>query len=117
MRDAEIVTKCKMYIRSNLNRTLTIAMIAREVNYNQDYIIHVFKKVMGITLMKYIREEKMELATMYLLEGRSVIEVAELLGYSKNGFTKAYRAVKGVNPSSVYKQSKKERTVWQEIVC
>ncbi len=58
--------------------------------------------------MEYFQIKKMEYAKELLRKGYSVTYVATHFGYSKNGFTKAYRKATGENPSCVNKKTKGE---------
>ena len=109
MREETIVKECDEYISKHLfSDKITLEDMAKEMNYNPSYLSRTYKKVTGQNVMKRFREKRMEKAEELLRSGMSVIEVATYMGYSKNGFTKAYKAVMGINPSCVIKQDKGE---------
>lgn len=109
MQDQEIAKECKEYVSSHaLCEMITREDMAKELNYTPAHLSRRFKKATGMSLMKYAREVEMRKTAELLRGGMSVTDVVAIKGCSKNGFTRAFRAVMGINPSSVIKQDKGE---------
>ena len=91
------------YIAANLDRELTIAMIAREAGASVSTVQRHFKEHFGITIFDFIRQERLEAARAALAsEGIPVSHAAHLAGYNNiSSFTTAFRKAYGVTPSRV----------------
>jgi AraC-like DNA-binding protein len=91
------------YITANLDRELTIAMIAREAGASVSTVQRHFKEHFGITIFDFIRQERLEAARAALAsEGIPVAHAAHLAGYNNiSSFTTAFRKAFGVTPSRV----------------
>ena len=109
MREHEIAKECKEYVSNHtLSRMITRETMAKEMNYTPAHLSRMFKQATGMPLMKYVREAEMKEVTELLRQGMNVTDVVAIKECSKNGFTRAYKAVMGVNPSCVIKQDKGE---------
>jgi AraC-like DNA-binding protein len=91
------------YITANLDRELTIAMIAREAGASVSTVQRHFKEHFGITIFDFIRQERLEAARAALAgKGIPVSHAAHLAGYNNiSSFTTAFRKAYGVTPSRV----------------
>lgn len=109
MRAQEITKECKEYVISHaLSEMITREVMAKDMNYTPSHLSRRFKKATGMSLMKYVRDVEMRAVAELLKGGMSVTDVVAIKGCSKNGFTRAFRAVMGVNPSCVIKEDKGE---------
>lgn len=90
------------YIKWNKFRNISVSEIARHVDYNEKYISSIFKEMSGITLKKYIMQEKMEDAKIELIDtNKKISEIAESMGFSDNhNFSHAFKKVTGLTPTS-----------------
>ena len=91
------------FIVANLDRELTIAMIAREAGASASTVQRQFKEHFGITIFDFIRQERLEAARAALAsEGIPISHAAHLAGYNNiSSFTTAFRRAYGVTPSRV----------------
>lgn len=103
------VYKIIQYVDKNIETIGGLREIAHAMGYNYTYLSHVFSRVTGVTLQKYISQKKIERARQLLRYGDfTVTKVAEMLNYeSLQSFSKAFRRVMGVTPT-VYIQMEKE---------
>lgn len=88
------------YIHNNIAENITLERIAENVFISKYYLCHKFKKVMGVSVNKYIFENRMLIAQR-LLEGTdySVSVIARQSGFlSVSGFCHAFTSVYGVSP-------------------
>ncbi|GKX29916.1 hypothetical protein SH1V18_23960 [Vallitalea longa] len=69
------------YINENIRDMINIKELAKSLHMSESNFSHLFKKVMGIKPVEYIKNKKLELALDYL-RNESVTDVAFNLGYS-----------------------------------
>ncbi|RXZ61601.1 AraC family transcriptional regulator [Candidatus Borkfalkia ceftriaxoniphila] len=61
----------------------SVPELIEDVNYNQIYICHTFKKYTGMTMTQFLNKRRMELAKVYLCSTKlTIISISEELGYS-----------------------------------
>jgi len=104
----KLVRNLELYIMKNISDTnLSVESLAKMVYLNADYLNRVFKKERGISLKKYIINERMELAGRLLIEtSSSAHDISELVGYNNyTNFVSMFKKVIGVSPS-MYKRHK-----------
>ncbi|MGL1891259.1 MAG: AraC family transcriptional regulator [Spirochaetaceae bacterium] len=99
-----IVKSCN-YILTNLQNKISLEDIAKEVNVNPSYLSRVFKKEMGYTISKYIREKRViEAKWMLTNTDDSITDIALNLGFEDvNYFTKVFKKERGITPSEYKK--------------
>lgn len=95
------VYKIIQYVDKNIETIGGVREIAQAMGYNYTYLSHVFSRVTGVTLQKYISQKKIERARQLLrYDDYTVTKVAEILNYeSLQSFSKAFRRVMGVTPT------------------
>ncbi len=95
------VYKIIQYVDKNIETIGGGREIAQAMGYNYTYLSHVFSRVTGVTLQKYISQKKIERARRLLrYDDYTVTKVAEILNYeSLQSFSKAFRRVMGVTPT------------------
>lgn len=78
-----------------------IKQISEHIKYNEDYISHLFKKKMGITLKEYLLRKKIS-AAMELLDTSNlkIEEIADYLNFnSAHTFYQAFKRIAKVSPT------------------
>ncbi|GAA3401011.1 response regulator [Paenibacillus hodogayensis] len=100
------------YIRSNLHAELTLDTIAHSVQLSASYFGHLFKKEMGVTLVDYIVEQRIEQAKKWLADGKyRNYELAEKIGFSNYSyFCTLFKKQTGMTPNE-FKNVHKTRTI------
>lgn len=95
------IKECCAYISTHLTDDLSIQRIAKEVGYAEYYLTRKFQKEMGVRLIDYIKEARLEYAKVCLLSTeRSVEEISDLLRFSsRNYFTRVFREKTGMTPT------------------
>ncbi len=69
------------YINKHIQENVTPPTIAQYLGVSESYLHRLFKKYMGISIHKYVENQKMQLALSLLRKGHSAQNVAEMLGY------------------------------------
>ena len=99
--------KAKQFIRDNPNVFLGCRELAQYCNISQKQLNRIFLKHEGVTLLKYIHNEKLAKARLMLREsGRTLGEISDELGFSSvYYFSRFFTDREGVSPGA-YKKGK-----------
>lgn len=96
------VIKGLLYIQEHLGEALSLKDIAFFVGYSEYHYERVFKQWMGMGVMEYVKEQRLQQAWEQIQNGEKIITVAFRYGYqSHSGFTKAFKRRFGISPSLV----------------
>lgn len=95
----------ELHIKTNLNKTLTIAELAIIAGFNESKLKRDFKLVYGSTIFKYITKLRMEKAISLIRhEDFTVAQAAYEVGYNNpQHFTKAFKRTLGYLPKMLKK--------------
>lgn len=95
------VVRCMKYISNHLYLNLTLSELAAECEVAPQYLSSLFHKEMGVTLMKYIRNEKLKVAATILAESDfSIGRIADILEFpSQSAFTTYFKAQYDMTPT------------------
>ena len=104
----DVIDKINSYIQINLDTPLSVEQIAEEFKYSCSHLRLLYRKSMGISIGKYIRETKIHKACGYLGDSKTKInEIAELCGYSSiYAFSHAFKNETGIYPGGYRKKMK-----------
>lgn len=96
---AAAADRARTYIRSHLNRPLTAARIAHELNYNPDYLNRVFHQTYAHTLTQEIHRSRVGHARHLLLHSTlNVTEIALAVGFSSfSTFNRVFKHYEGMS--------------------
>ena len=103
--DVEKILEAKELLLQNLDESLTIEELSREVGINQTKLKTGFKKVFDKPVKTWLRDKKLEKAKLLLLEGKlSVREIASSIGYTNQShFSNKFKEKYGVLPKDYSK--------------
>lgn len=103
----QLVNKVKRYILEHIQETIYISDIASMVYLNEQYLMRIFKKETGWSILEYITDERLRLARELLVStDYAVKQVADLVGYANYSyFTKIFKRSTG-QPPLAYRQDK-----------
>lgn len=102
---SRLINNCLHLIHVNLHDRLKIETIAQALHVSRDYLSQAFKKETGISLHKYILNQKLEESKKMLSAGMSVNEVSYTLGFSSEShFIQVFKKKYSITPT-VYKDS------------
>jgi len=101
----EIVNKATRYIEDNITGDLELVDIAKECNVSYYYFSKIFSMLTGYGLKEYIRNRRITLASYEISHTDArIIDIAFKYGYSSNeSFSRAFKAIHGINPSQARK--------------
>lgn len=91
--------------------------IAREIGYDYSYLSHLFSSVEGLTIEKYIINQKIEKAKELLVYNElSINEISFFLGYSSvQHFSNQFKKITGLTPSHFKKLKESKRKPLDEV--
>lgn len=95
------------YINANVEKNITIDMLARKYDISPSALKRCFKAKTGLPVYTYIRRKKMKKAKELLKESdMSVTNIAYHLGFiNSSKFSSAFTSVVGERPSSYRKNA------------
>ena len=104
----ELVEKVKMYIDTNYTDVNTnVFTISCEMGMSREHMSKVFKVETGDTVFDTIHRKRVDKAVLLLKEGRTVKEVAGIVGYVNSSvFIRHFKKYYGMTPKQ-----------YSEMVC
>ena len=98
----DVVNQVKKYIVENLGGDTSLYNLADQVHFSQEYLLRIFKKKEGVTILQYINDLKLSAAKQLLAEAElPVKEIAERLGFASQGyFGRFFRNKTGLTPNA-----------------
>ena len=95
-------------LKENVETNLSIDEICSKTSYGRAYLFRVFKAETGKSIIEYFIELKIEKAKQLILENKlSVKEISAALSFNEpNYFTKTFKRVTGITPSTYRKRAK-----------
>ncbi|MBP3459210.1 MAG: helix-turn-helix transcriptional regulator [Lachnospiraceae bacterium] len=94
------VVVCIEYIYEHLHEKICIRDLAKETKLHENYLSHLFKQEMGVTIVQYIQDKKLEQAE-YMLKhtDTSILEIANDLNFSSQSyFIQVFKKKNGKTP-------------------
>ncbi len=89
----------KEFIDNHFKEKLSLDMLEKEFDKTRFQIIREFKKQYNTTPMAYQLQLKVSKAKQYLLDGTSVLDICDLLGfYDQAHFIREFKKMNGVTP-------------------
>jgi len=97
------------YVKSNLEKKLTVSQIAKTIPISSNYLSTLFRKNTGKHLVEYIATEKMKKAKEYMREGKyTFTQISDMLGFNSiHYFSKLFKKQFGITPSEYSNAIKK----------
>lgn len=98
---------CRRVIENHDGPETTLADLAREAGYQQDYLNRILKEECGLTLGQLRSRVRLESAQKLLVKGFAIQDVAEKVGILDNNyFARWFRQQTGVSPTQWRKRPK-----------
>ncbi len=100
VRSAEIYAQAVKFMEENPDGELSIEKISQHFSISGAYLKKIFSKYSGLGVMEYYNRIRTRLACVYLANGTSVKETANLLGFSdQNYFSTFFKRITGKSPT------------------
>lgn len=98
----KIVFDAVNYIEKNISdEDLNVSNIAKKMFVSRDYLTYLFKKEIGVSVIKYLNKCRMETARKYMNDGYTNLEnISGKVGFNDaNYFSKCFKKYFGISPS------------------
>ncbi len=97
------------YISNHPEEKLTLELLAQKAGYTQTYLSRRFRQEMGMSIVDYIRQIRLERAQYWLIyTDKSIEEISDALGFgNRSYFSKSFRDATGATPTDYRKQHQK----------
>ena len=96
-----VITGITKYMQEHLSEDVSLHILSEEFHLNSQYISQLFKNEIGVNVLTYLTNIRMEHAKKLLLSSSlSIAEVSEQSGYGDyRVFTKVFKKSEGITPS------------------
>ena len=106
---AGYATRAKDYIKLHYMEDISVEGISASLGVDRRYLLRLFKKEYGITIVNYIVNTRLSAAYGFLASGIPVSKAAVMCGYTDvYNFSKMFKKYHGVSPSDVKRKSVSE---------
>lgn len=94
------ISKAVEYLHENLEKNISVDVLAELVNMSNSGFHKKFKQVMHLAPLQYIKLIRLNKAKSYIMEGKTVSEAGYLVGYNSPAqFSREYKRQFGESPS------------------
>ena len=94
--------RAKDYIKLHYMEDISVEQIASSLNIDRRYLLRLFKREFGMTLVNYIVRTRLDAAYDFLSSGFPVNKAAVMCGYTDAyNFSKMFKKYHGISPSEV----------------
>lgn len=109
-RAKDVVSNIQQFIRSNIDKQLSLVMLAEIVHFNPSYLSRFFKQMTGTNIMDYILNVRIEKARELLKDdGLKINDIAAKVGYeSSNAFIRFFKKAVGATPQEYREVNRKK---------
>lgn len=101
VKDNFVLNRVLKHLHLNIESKISLKKLAGEVNLSEGYISALFKKNMGITIMKYAKKIRIDRAKVLIVTtNNSILEISLTLGFhDQSHFHKVFKSFTGLSPS------------------
>ena len=104
------IEKIKIFVDEHLKQEFTLDEIADYSGYSKFHFAREFKSATGISMMEYVREQRVHAAANDIANGKNICETAMTYCFETHaGFTKAYSAIYGCTPKDYAEYTEKQK--------
>ena len=97
----QIINDIIKYIDNNISKKITLDDLVNFVNLSKCYISHLFKNIMGISVVNYIIERKIRYAERLIRQGVRPSQASVMVGYDNYAnFHKNYKRLTNTTPKN-----------------
>lgn len=102
---SDVTEKIKKYVKEHIQEEISMGDIAEVVYLNPQYMVRLFKKKEGISILEYITNTRIKMASDLLRKtDYSIYQVAGLTGYSNYSyFSRVFKKIIGKSPQEYKK--------------
>lgn len=102
-----LVIRCRELVQEHIYEKITVQFLADQLHFSRGYFSQRFRDATGITISKFIQQEKIEEAKRLLqFTSLPIVSIGTRLGFcSQSHFTAAFKQVCGMTPGQ-YRDNK-----------
>ena len=105
------IEKVKKFVDWHLKQDFTLNELANHTGYSAFHFAREFKNTMGLSVMEYVRSQRIHAAAKEVASGKNICDVAMDYCFDTHaGFTKAFTAIYGCTPKDYAAYAKKQET-------
>lgn len=102
----ELIEQAIEYVEQNLENDLDYGLIAEQAYSSEYHFQRMFAYITGVTLGEYIRNRRLYLSALDIMQGNKIIDVALKYNYdTPDGFSKAFKNFHGYLPSQIKRKN------------
>jgi AraC-like DNA-binding protein len=106
--EQEFINKAKEFIEGHLKKDFSLADLTHFVGYSSYHFTREFKDAIGISVMEYVREQRVYASAKEIATGLGICEVAMDYCFDTHaGFTKAFISIVGCTPKQYSEHANK----------
>jgi len=99
------IQNCLKYINTHIREPLKLEQIAEETGYSTYYLTRKFQREMGMRILDYIRDARIEQAKIMLMNGTPIQRISDELQFNtRRYFTKVFKDSVGLSPAKYRQQ-------------
>ena len=107
------VRKAADYIKLNLSKPLSLVEVSGVIGITPNHLSHLFKKEAGVSISRYIMEQRcLRAQEMLLTTNLPVQDISGFVGYlDSNYFVKIFKSQYGATPTEYRRMNKLQSTI------
>jgi len=99
------------FVNGHLKQEFTLNELADYAGYSAFHFAREFKSTMGLSVMEYVREQRVHAAAKDIADGKNICDIAMDYCFDTHaGFTKAFISIYGCTPKDYYEYTEKQKT-------
>ena len=108
----DVINRVKAYIKENLNKDTSLDVLSDYVDLSPEYLLRLFKKREGQTILHYINELKIVKAKKLIADGNHPIkDIATELGFTSSGyFSRFFKSKTSMTPQAFRENMESNRS-------
>jgi two-component system response regulator YesN len=112
----DVINRVKAYIKENLHKDTSLDVLSDYVALSPEYLLRLFKKREGQTILHYINELKIVKAKKLIADGNLPIkDIATELGFTSSGyFSRFFKGKTGMTPQAFRENMERNRSKSEE---
>ncbi len=111
-RVSAVCREIAIFIQMHLHEPLSLPRIASQANFTAVHLNRLFRQNYGMSVMRYVRSQRIAAASNILVgSDESIAEVALLVGFKRaNVFSHAFQQETGLSPGQYRRQFKRQKS-------
>lgn len=105
------IDKIKTFVKEHLRQEFSLNDIAEYIGYSVFHLAREYKAATGMSVMEYVREQRVHAAAEDISNGKNIFEAALDFCFDTHaGLTKAFKAIYGCTPKEYAEYAEKQKT-------